>query len=702
MSPVATPQPPSSRGSLGELGGVIAILGVILLLIVPLPATALDVLLALNLGLTMLIFLVALYIEHPLDFSVFPSLLLLVTLFRLSLNVASTRRILLHGGEGTASAGGLIHAFGEFAVGGNFVVGAVVFLIIVIVNFIVITKGAERISEVAARFTLDSMPGKQMAIDADLGAGSITEKDARARRAVIEQEADFHGSMDGASKFVRGDAVAGLLITGVNIIGGMIVGVGQQGLSFGDAARTYTILSIGEGLVAQIPALLVSTGAALLTTRGGSGDTIGRSLGRQLFGHSRPAQIAAGTLGAMGLLPGMPHLAFFALAGGVALLSRGAVAGSQASAKDDKASGAPGAHKLDPAAQQKQEIESLLPVELLSIDVGLDLLPLVDASRGGELLGRIASLRKQVALDMGIIVPPIHVRDDLRLRPGGYRVLLSGLRVAQGEVRANRLLAIDPSGRATEGLPGESVREPTFGLPARWISPADRPRAEAAGCTVVDPSSVVATHLTEVVRRHAHELLGRREAQELLDLAARHNSKVVEELVPHLMPLGEVIKVLRNLLQEGVSIRDFRGVLEALADNAGALKDPADLTEAVRQRLARQVTNRHLTEAGELRAMVLDPRAEELFRTGGRGHDPQALSRVTGALEEAARHAAERDEEAVLVVAPDVRRTVSAVAQRHVPGLSVLSYRELDPSVPLLTRAVVGAQALEPARAIAR
>jgi flagellar biosynthesis protein FlhA len=690
-----------ATASLGNTAGAIGILGVLSLTIVPLPALALDLFLTISLCISLLVFMIALFVDRPLDFSSFPSLLLLVTLFRLALNVATTRRILLHGGEGVESAGGVIAAFGNFAVGGNFVVGAVVFLILVIVNFIVITKGAERISEVAARFTLDSMPGKQMAIDADLGAGLINEAQARQRRKGVEQEADFYGSMDGASKFVRGDAVAGLMIVGINVLGGIIVGVLQHDQSIGEAVKTYTILSIGDGLVTQIPALLVSTGAALLTTRGAQSGDFAATLATQMLSRSRPIMIAGGALACLGLLPGMPHLAMFALAGGVIMLGRSASRFAEKIKVDEGTgsspaaahTGAPGtAAKANDPAAQRAELESLLPVDLLSLEVGLDLLPLVDAAKSGELLGRIAALRKQIALELGVLVPPVHVKDNLRLRPGAYRILVSGALVGQGELRAGRLLAIDPSGQATRGINGETVKEPTFGLNAKWIASSERGRAEAAGCTVVDPSAVAATHLTEIIKKHASELVGRKEAQELMEIAAKTSAKVVEELIPHLMNLGEVIKVLKALLNEGVSIRDLRTILEALADHAGQVKDPNELTELVRTRLARQITRMHAGDAQELRAMVLEPRMEELFRNGGRGSDPQALSRATAALEEAAKKAADRDENPVLVVAPDVRRAVAMVAARHVQGLSVLSYREIDPTIPFVTRAVVSAK----------
>ena len=688
---------PAARSSRGDLILAAGLVGILALTVVPLPPAMLDVLLAFSLCAAILTFLVAVYVERPLDFSAFPSLLLFVTLLRLALNVASARLILTHGDGGTSAAGGVIHAFGDFAVGNNFVVGAVVFLILVIVNFIVITKGAERISEVSARFTLDSMPGKQMAIDADLGAGLINEKEARARRHAIEQEADFHGAMDGASKFVRGDAVAGLLIVGINIIGGMIIGIVQKGMSAVDAAHAYTTLSIGDGLVTQIPALLVSTGAALLITRTGDGPLAG-ALGQQLLSRPRPIKLAAGIVLLLGLLPGMPHLVFFGLAALVFIggqrAARNMALGVHVPGEAGVAALAGGQpappSRFDPEAQ-KAEIEAALPVELLSLDVGLDLLPLVDATRGGEILSRVADLRKHMALELGLIVPPVHVRDDLHLKPGGYRISISGVTVAEGEVRAGRLMAIDATGHAIASLPGEVAREPVFGLPAKWIGASERSRAEAAGCTVVDPSSVVATNVTEVIRRHAADLLGRREVQELLDLAGKQDSKVVEELIPHLMSLGDVIKVLRSLLRENVSIRDLRTILEALADHAGQVKDPGDLTELVRQRLARRITRQNLTEAGELRAMVLAPRAEELFRESGT-RNARALSKLTGEIEDHTRRAVESDVPAVLVVAPDIRRAVAAVAQRHVPGLTVLSYREVDPSVPFVTHNVIGGQ----------
>ena len=669
---------------------VVGLVGILAVAMAPLPPAVFDLLIGCSLFLSALVFLVAFYVEKASEFSSFPALLLFVTLFRLALNVASTRLILT--GDDQHAAGAVIAAFGEFVISGNFVVGAVVFLILVIVNFVVITKGAERISEVSARFTLDSMPGKQMAIDADLGAGMITEKEARARRLAVQRDADFHGAMDGASKFVRGDAVAGLLVLAINVVGGIIIGVAQKKMSIGHAAETYTVLSIGDGLVAQIPALLVSTGAALLTTRSDDAE-LGRALGGQLFSRKKPLMVTAALLVIIGLLPGMPHILFIGL-GIVAALAANKVKEGEKTA--DGEAPAPGVKIGDvtrPADERAQrgEIEAALPVELLTLEVGLDLLGTVDAARGGELLTRIASLRKQLALELGVIVPPLHIRDDLRMRPGAYRVLLSGVTLAEAEVHVHRVLAIDPTGNALSHLPGEATTEPTFGLPAKWLLQSDRARAEAAGCTVVDAPAVIATHLADLLRRNAQELLGRREAQELLDIAGKHSGKVIEELIPHLMSMGGVMQVLRNLLKEGVSIRDLRSILEALADNAHLSKNPDELTEYVRQRLARRLTRAQLASDGALRPLVLDPRAEALFRDGT-GRSARALTKLTEDLAAKARDLAMRDEPPLLVVAPDLRRAVAGIAARHVPGLAVMSFREVDPSVPFVTRGVISAQ----------
>ena len=668
-----------------------ALVGILGIALAPLPPQLFDLLIGMSLCISALTFLVAFYVEKPTDFTSFPSLLLFVTLFRLALNIASTRLILT--GTDEHAAGSVIAAFGRFVIRGNFVVGAVIFLILVIVNFVVITKGAERISEVSARFTLDSMPGKQMAIDADLGAGLINKQQARARRLAVQREADFHGAMDGASKFVRGDAIAGILVLIVNIVAGIIIGVAQKGMSFGHAGATFTVLSIGDGLVAQVPALLVSTGSALLATRGDDAQ-LGQALSGQLFARKRPLQVTGALLGMIGLLPGMPHLLFLGLGGVAAYAASRAkdlAANSETGDPSRPAAETGGKAPANDEKSQRNEIEAALPVELLSLEVGLDLLNMVDASRGGELLKRIASLRKQLAGELGIIVPAIHIRDDLRMRPGAYRVLLSGVSIAEAEVHVHRVLAIDPTGAATKSLPGEQTTEPTFGLPAKWLAPTERARAEAAGCTVVDAAAVIATHLTELIRRNAHDLLGRREVQDLLDVVSKSNSKVVEELIPTLLPLGTVIQVLRKLLMEGVSIRDLRTILEALADHAPQVKVADDLVEMVRQRLARRLTRSQLSPDGSLRPLVLDPRIEQMLREGGVKHT-RSLTKLTEDLGNRARDLAMRDEPPLLVVAPDLRRTVAGIAQRHAPGLVVLSYREVDPTVPFVTRGVISAQ----------
>jgi len=667
-----------------------AMVGLLAIMVLPLPPLALDLLLAASFSLSLVTFLAALQVERPVEFSVFPTLLLVLTLLRLALNVASTRVILLHGDQGTQAAGAVIAAFGQFVVGGNFVVGFVVFLILVVINFVVITKGAGRIAEVAARFVLDAMPGKQMAVDAELAAGTITDKDARRRRRAIEQEADFYGAMDGASKFVRGDAIAGLLITAINVVGGIIIGVVQREMPIAEAAETFTILSVGDGLVTQIPALLVSTAAGLVTSRAAAEGDLGQALSVQMFRNRRPAAIAAGLLLALGLLPGMPHLAFLSLGGAL-----GFIAYRTPARREDAPDAAEA--EVTPAQSERTDLEALLHVDLLEIQLGYELLPLVDSARGGELLGRIGAIRRQFAQDMGVMVPAIHVRDNLRLPPCEYRVLLSGNVMGKGELRMGRLLAMNPAGSSFD-VPGEPTREPAFGLPALWISGGERERAEMSGYTVVDPPSVLATHLTELLRSSAHELLGRREAQELLDVLARTNPKVVEELIPHQLPLGEVVKVLRGLLREGISIRDLRTVLEALADNAVHTKDPGDLCELVRERLCKHITARHRAEDGAVYALVLDPEIEAIFRQSqrppaeGGGLDAKAVPRLLSAFETALRDLSRSPHAPLLCCAPDIRRSVAQFAHRHAGGMAVVGYKEIESHTPVRTIGVVRSQ----------
>jgi len=665
----------------------IALVGLLAIMVLPLPPLVLDLLLATSFSLALVVFLVSLQVERPIEFSVFPTLLLVLTLLRLSINVASTRVILLNGEQGPQAAGSVIASFGQFVVGGNFVVGFVVFLILVIINFVVITKGAGRIAEVAARFVLDAMPGKQMAVDAELAAGAINEHEARSRRRTIEREADFYGAMDGASKFVRGDAIAGLLITAINVIGGIIVGTAQHDMAIGDAARTFTILSVGDGLVTQIPALLISTAAGLVTSRAATDGELAPVLGSQMFRTRRPSAIAGGVLVALGLLPGMPHLPFLVLGAALGLVA-------WKTSKAAPAADEPPPTEAPPAQTERADLEALLQVDLLEIQLGYELLPLVDSSRGGELLSRIGAIRRQFAQEMGLMVPAIHVRDNLRLSPSEYRVLLSGNVIGRGEVRMGRLLAMNPSGGGID-VPGEPTREPAFGLPAMWISDGDRERAEIAGCTVVDAPSVVGTHLSELLRANAHELLGRREVQELLDVLARHNPKIVEELIPHQLPLGEVVKVLRSLLREGVSIRDLRTILEALADHAAQTKDTAELGELVRERLAKHITARHRAQDGAIYALILDPEIEAIFRASqrppseGGGLDARQVPRLLGAFEAALRELARSQHAPLLICAPDIRRAVAAFANRHAGGLAVIGYREVESSTPVRTLGVV-------------
>ena len=664
----------------------VGLVGIMMMLVLPIPAPLLDLLLAVSVTASLLVFLLALHFGDPVEFSTFPSVLLIATMLRLSLNIASTRLILLHGHEGPDAAGHVIQAFGRFVVGGSYVVGIIVFVILVVINFKVITAGAGRISEVAARFTLDAMPGKQMAIDNDLANGHITEEEARRRRKQVSDEADFYGAMDGANKFVKGDAVAGLVITAVNIVGGIVIGMAQNGLDLAQAAETYTILTIGDGLVSQIPALLVSTAAGLIASRTASGEDLGRTLVHQLFERKEPLLLAGVGLVALSAVPGMPTFAFLTLGGAALAASR------RAARIESKPEGEAGSRPEEKSAEPdpEQELTASLHVDLLALEVGLDLVPYVDRNRGGELIRRIPAIRRQIAQELGIVIPPIHVRDNLQLPQRRYRVLLSGEPVAEGELRPGRMLAIDPGGGGGRSLKGERTKDPAFGMDALWIAPADRERAEILGYTVVDPSSVAATHLTEVFKRHAAELLGRTELQDLLDRFAQRHPKLVEELIPAVLSLGDVLKVLRNLLREKVSIRDLRTILEALADYAPQSKEPEVLTEMVRQRMPRTLCRPFLDDKRMLHAYVMDPDLERaLMGRGGQGPDPSVLPAVVRALETALAEPVHLPAEAVLLTSPEVRPSMATLAMRHAPGLSVLSFREVPPEVQIKTVGVV-------------
>ncbi|HSB73595.1 MAG TPA: flagellar biosynthesis protein FlhA [Candidatus Methylomirabilis sp.] len=666
-----------------------AVLGILAVMLVPLPPLLLDLLLTTNIALSLLTLLIGMYILRPLDFSVFPSVLLLLTLFRLSLNVASTRLILLQGNEGPSAAGEVIHAFGRFVVGGSYVVGGVVFLILVVIQFVVITKGAGRIAEVAARFTLDAMPGKQLAIDADLNAGLITEGEARGRRREIGREADFYGAMDGASKFVRGDAIAGILITAVNIVGGLIIGILQLRMDVGEALTTYTLLTVGDGLVTQIPALVVSTAAGIVVTRTASEAELGVAVAAQFAGHHRALAITAAVLLVLGLVPGLPKMPFLLMA---------AVTGTVAYGGLRQKRGAAEAEPTPPAAGTgggPEKVEKLLALDPLELEVGYSLIPLVDAAQGGDLLDRVRLVRRQFATDLGFVVPPVRVRDNLQLKPSAYAIKIRGLQVAAGEILMGHFLAMNP-GTATESVGGLPTTEPTFGLPAQWISSEERERAQVLGYTVVDPSSVMATHLTETIRRHARDLLGRQEVQALIDHLKPTHPSVVEALVPQLLPLGTVQKVLQGLLGEGVSIRDLALILEVMTDAAPATKDPILLTEYVRQALGRAICRTLTTADGLLKVFTLSPALEQrlidALADGDQGRylalPPRMAQRVIEHLAATLGKGAS-DSAPVVLCAPALRPHLRRLTERYLPHLAVLSYNEIGPDVTLKALAMV-------------
>ncbi|MEW6271327.1 MAG: flagellar biosynthesis protein FlhA [Thermodesulfobacteriota bacterium] len=678
----------------GEALLPLAFVVVVVLMVVPIPTGVLDLLLAFNVSLSLMVLLLAIYTLRPLEFSTFPSILLVLTLFRLALNVASTRLILGRGHEGASAAGQVIQAFGNFVVGGSYVVGTVIFLILVVINFVVITKGAGRIAEVAARFTLDAMPGKQLAVDAELNAGLLSEREARERRRSIEAEADFYGAMDGASKFVRGDAIAGLLIAAINIAGGLVIGVLQNGLGPREAAEIYTTLTIGDGLVSQVPALLISTAAGIIVTRAASGTDLGSEVTAQLLLNPRVLGSVAAILIGFALLPGLPMLPFLVLSaamGGVAYATR---AGEQGGPAKGAAGGEPREH----GAQADGPAKTVLPAPLdaLELEVGYELVPLVDGKGGGELIERIRALRTQIGQELGIAVPPVHIRDNLQLRPGEYAFLLRGVEIARAETRVGYLLAIDPGG-ADPGLGGIPCKEPAFGLDALWVPAADRERAQLSGYTVVDVATVVVTHLTEVIRRHAHELLGRQEVQSLLDALAKTHPKAVEELVPQLLTLGGVQKVLQGLLREGVGVRDLLTIVETLADHASATKDPQALIEHARQALGRSIVQRWVDAERVLHVMTLAPALErqvgEAVHRGDDGAvvalDPATAQRLLAKLAEAAEPFALQGHQPVLLCSSGIRSALRRFLERFLPSLVLLAPGEIPSSVRIQSLGVV-------------
>lgn len=657
----------------------VAIVTIVVMMIIPLPAFLLDVLLTMNITAALVVVMVAIYLVEPLEFSVFPSLLLVTTLFRLALNVSSTRLILLDG-----YAGEVITAFGNFVVGGNPFVGFIVFVILVIIQFIVITRGAERVAEVAARFTLDAMPGKQMSIDADLNAGLISDADARQRRKNIQREADFYGAMDGASKFVKGDAIAAIIIIIINIVGGFVVGMVQRNMDAGQALQAYTLLTVGEGLVAQIPALLISTATGIVVTRAASDSNLGHDIVNQLLTNPRVFYIVAGVLALLGLVPGLPGIPFFTLsiiAGALAYaLKRSAQteAITEISRQEEKEA---------EEVRKPENVVSLLQVDPMELEIGYSLIPLVDASQGGDLLDRIVMIRRQCALELGLVVPTIRIRDNIQLRPNAYLVKLRGVEVAKGELMLDHYLAMN-SGNVAEELLGIETVEPAFGLPALWIPENDRERAELSGYTVVDPVSVLVTHVTEIIKSHAAEIIGRQEVQTLVDSVKASNPAVVEELIPNLVSLGDIQKVLSNLLRERISIRNMVTILETLADYAPITKDTELLSEYVRHALSRQISRQYVYN-DVLPCLSVDPQLENKINSAVQrtehgsyvALDPQTMQSIVTALTNELPKLTGLGYQPVVLTSPQTRLHFRKITERVAPSLVVLSYAELDPKI---------------------
>jgi flagellar biosynthesis protein FlhA len=659
------------------------LVGILMVMILPLPTMMLDLLLTLGITISLVILLMSMYNTDPLEFSAFPSLLLLTTLFRLSLNIASTRLILLHGHEGPGSVGKVIQSFGNFVVGGNFAVGLIIFLIMVLINFIVITKGSGRIAEVAARFTLDAMPGKQMAIDADLNAGLINEEMAKKRRAQISQQSEFYGAMDGASKFVRGEAIANIVIMAINIMGGLFIGVFLQKMAIAQAAETYTLLTIGDGLVSQIPSLIISTSAGIIVSRAASDTSMGKELIKQFGRQPQALAVSSGIIMIFGLIPGLPHIPFLMLGaamGGLAWIAFQSLAAEQT----EEEIAAERKRETAPSMGSPETVEALLPLDTLELEVGYGLIPLVDESQEGDLLERIRGIRRQFAIDMGLIIPPLHVRDNLQIKPDEYVLLLKGIEIARGELMMGYFLAMD-SGAAKRVIEGVPTMEPAFKLPALWIAADKKDEAQLAGYTVVDPATVVATHLTEVLRTHADELMGRQDTQKLLDNLAKSHPKVVEELVPGLLPLGKVQKILQNLLRERVSIRNLLTICETLADYAPMGKDPEILTEYVRQKLSRSIVSTLTDETGTLSVLTLATQIEDLIRESVQSTeqgsflalDPNLGQKIIEAILASVDKISQEGYQPIIITAPVVRRHLRKLIERFMPQVVVLSHNEL-------------------------
>jgi flagellar biosynthesis protein FlhA len=666
---------------LSGIGTPVGVLALLAMVVLPLPAIALDLLFTFNIALSMMIVVAVFTVRKPLDFAIFPTVLLIATLLRLALNVASTRVVLMHGHNGTAAAGHVIEAFGAFVIGGNYAVGIVVFIILTIINFVVITKGAGRISEVSARFTLDAMPGKQMAIDADLNAGLINQEEARTRRVEVRSEADFYGSMDGASKFVRGDATAGILILVINVLGGLAIGTMMHDLPFAEAAKIYVLLTIGDGLVAQIPALMLATAVAVIVTRMSRDQDMGGEVARQLVADPRLLGVAAGVLALLGVVPGMPNLVFLSMAG--------LAAGSAwfIHRRQTREAAAPATVTPTAAVGESRELswDDMQPVDLVGLEVGYRLVPLVDKGQGGDLLARIRGVRLKVSQELGFLVPAVHIRDNLDLSPNAYRIQLSGVPVGEGSVYPEREMAINP-GRVFGPLQGISTRDPAFGMDAVWIELAQREHAQSLGYTVVDASTVVATHLSQLIAQHAHEILGHEETQNLLTNLAKTAPKLVEDLVPKVLSVGVVVKVLQGLLAERVPVRNLRSVLEALAEHSGRIQDPQALVAQVRIALSRQIVQDIVGIAQELPVITLDPGIEQMLGNsvgtagGSPGLEPGLAERLQGHLVEAARRQEVAGQPAVLLVPPALRPILARFLRATVPQMHVLAWNEIPDS----------------------
>ncbi len=679
------------------LGAPLIILMLLAMIVLPLPPFLLDLFFTFNIALSLVVLLVTVYALRPLDFAMFPSMLLIATLLRLALNVASTRVVLLEGHNGGDAAGKVIEAFGEFVIGGNYAVGLVVFGILVIINFVVVTKGAGRVSEVSARFTLDAMPGKQMAIDADLNSGLIDQDEARTRREEVAREADFYGAMDGASKFVRGDAVAGILILLINIIGGLSIGMGQHDLDLGTAMRFYALLTIGDGLVAQLPSLLLSTSAAIIVTRVSTAEDLGNQVSTQLLDNPRALAITAAILIMLGLIPGMPNLVFLLLGGAVGGLAYMIAQRKQQTSSVSEPQAAVPVEAPEGGSESRELTwQDVQPVDVIGLEVGYRLIPLVDREQGGQLMNRIKGVRRKLSQELGFLVQSVHIRDNLDLSPNAYRITLNGVPVGEAEVFVDREMAINP-GKVFGELKGTPTQDPAFGLDAVWIDAGQRDQAQTMGYTVVDASTVVATHLSELLQAHAHELLGHDEVQQLLDNLAQSAPKLVEDLVPKLLPLAVVLRVLQNLLQEGIPIRDLRTIAETLAEQATKSQDANTLTAAVRVALSRSIVQQVVGPVGEIPVIVLEPGLERLLQQtlanagdDGAGVEPGMLEQLQAALQNTAHQHEVSGQEGVLLVAASIRQWMAKFVRHSVPGLRVLSYNEIPDNRQIKVVSTIG------------